>query len=137
MYIGHLKIDVCLCFASIYFQPYTATLSNRKMCVLFTSSLLCILSNSIIPTVWVWGCILQHWWDVWLEWMYGYLHLCRGWRQLCWCKLCFHRMYWSQGKAWKTQSVKVLFFLNDKPKLSLLFLKPYHQNFMNLHDLFD
>ena len=26
MYIGHLKIDVCLCFGSIYFKPWNATL---------------------------------------------------------------------------------------------------------------
>ena len=30
MYNGHLKIDVCLCFGSIYFKPWNATLNLVK-----------------------------------------------------------------------------------------------------------
>ena len=30
MFIGHLKIVVCLCFGSIYFKPWNATLRNLR-----------------------------------------------------------------------------------------------------------
>ena len=30
MYIGHLKIDVCLCFSSICFKPWNATLKRKQ-----------------------------------------------------------------------------------------------------------